>query len=197
MQELIAKAEMFATAAHNGAKQKRKVTGEDYIVHPKAVAAKTRYFFERLNVKFPDEYVDIAVAVAWLHDTIEDTGVKPADIEKFFDHEVSKEVLFMTHPMDPNMSRDERNAAYIEQLKQSSFRVQVVKLADVDCNFEDIVESHRNADPKKQFSKFERFINEKRKMIQALAQVRDLDIAVRLLEKFDAFLALKKAQKEA
>ena len=188
------KAKMFACAAHNGARHKRKVSGEPYISHPKAVAAKTRYFFERLNIK-NETTVDNFVAVAWLHDTVEDTGIEMEDIKDFFDSEVYLGVMLMTDPKTPGIDRATRNLKYNEQLGKAPFGIQVVKLADIDANFEDIVSSHRNSEPEKQFKNFERFIAEKRNIIvNYLTQVNDTDIAQRILEKFDAFLALKKSQ---
>lgn len=189
---LIKRAELFATAAHNGAKHCRKVSGDPYIDHPRAVAAKTAYFMERLDVQWTTECQESAIAVAWLHDTVEDTGIEMSDIEAFFEQTVWIGVAFMTDEKDPKKSRSERNAAYNEQLNRAPEWVQVVKLADIDANFEDIVASHRNTDPKLQFTNFERFIREKREIIvNFLTKVNETDVAVRILEKFDAFLALK------
>jgi (p)ppGpp synthase/HD superfamily hydrolase len=60
----IEKALVFATATHAAVAQKRKYTGEDYIVHPIAVAERVR--------ALPNATPDMVTA-ALLHDTVEDT----------------------------------------------------------------------------------------------------------------------------
>lgn len=64
LSELIAKARAVATEAHAGQVDK---AGAPYISHPGRVAGHVRALFPQA----PDE----AVAVAWLHDTVEDTGL--------------------------------------------------------------------------------------------------------------------------
>ena len=64
MMELISKALKFSTAAHAAVGQKRKYTGEDYIVHPIAVSEIVAAFGGSKEM----------VAAALLHDTLEDTN---------------------------------------------------------------------------------------------------------------------------
>jgi GTP pyrophosphokinase len=76
--ELILKAYEFAAEAHEGQK---RVSGEDYIIHPVHVA-------EYLS----DLKMDAStIAAALLHDTIEDTSITEKDLEKKF----GKEICFL------------------------------------------------------------------------------------------------------
>ena len=78
MKNIIEKAKQFATAAHAG--QKRKYTGEDYIVHPEHVASIIEeYGFD-----------DNMIAAAWLHDTVEDTNVELDDLEREVNDDVTE-----------------------------------------------------------------------------------------------------------
>lgn len=187
---LIEQAKMFATAAHNGAGHRRKISGIPYISHPKRVADKVRHFTNILDIT---EYRDEMIAAAWLHDTIEDTGIEIGDLESWFPEEVVQMVHDLTE--DKNVQdRDARRSLYMENLQYAPALSQLVKLADIDDNFDDIVESHENEDPKLQFKNFERFIHEKREVISILTKVNHTGIAKKILKKFDAFLALKEKQ---
>ena len=64
---MVVEAKMFATAAHAAIGQKRKYSGDDYIVHPQRVAA----------IVEKHGGTDEMIAAAWLHDTVEDTDVTP------------------------------------------------------------------------------------------------------------------------
>ena len=66
----------FAKTAHDG--QKRKYTGEDYIVHPMAVSKLVK---EHGGSK-------VQQAAALLHDVVEDTQYTLADIHANFGHEL-------------------------------------------------------------------------------------------------------------
>ena len=63
---IVEKARVFATAAHAAVGQLRKYTFEPYIVHPAEVFA---------IVSTVDGATEEMMAAAWLHDTVEDTGV--------------------------------------------------------------------------------------------------------------------------
>ena len=66
---------MFAIAAHKAVGQKRKYTGDDYIVHPAEVA--------HIVDQVPGS-TDEMVAAAWLHDVVEDTGVDITEYDPTF-----------------------------------------------------------------------------------------------------------------
>ena len=83
---LIEKANIFAKAAHLAVGQKRKHTGEDYIVHPTAVALTVK------NVGLADEYI----AAAFLHDVVEDTHITLSQIKESFGEKVHDIVRALT-----------------------------------------------------------------------------------------------------
>lgn len=184
---LVEKAEMFATAAHKGAKHKRKITGIDYIIHPKEVADFTRHYMNILDIS---ENRDEAIAAAWLHDTIEDTGILRHDIERWFGPETSSYVAMLTDDKDVE-DREERNLMAMKRLSGAPIQVQIIKAADVTSNFEDIRRSHMNSDPRLQFKNFERFINEKTAILNSLCWIRESAVVYRLLQNFEGFLASK------
>jgi len=73
----IKKAHDFAVAAHEG--QKRKFTGEDYIVHPEQTA---QFLWEATNGEAaPEDYT-----AALLHDVVEDTPVTTLEIGQEFNY---------------------------------------------------------------------------------------------------------------
>ena len=126
----IVKAEMFATAAHAAIKQKRKYTGEDYIVHPREVA----------------ELVEKAggspemIQAAWLHDVVEDTGVEIEVIRAIFGEEVAMMVDGLTDKSKPeDGSRAIRKMIDRARLASQQPEVQTIKLADLISNTKSIV----------------------------------------------------------
>lgn len=86
MENLIIEAARFAEKAHGD--QKRKYGGQPYIHHPARVAARTTLI---------PEVDEVAVAVAWLHDVVEDTKVSPMEIEEKFGERVVQGVLWLTN----------------------------------------------------------------------------------------------------
>ena len=188
MLDIIKQAEMFATAAHKGANHKRKITGIDYIVHPKEVVDFTRHYFNVLDLT---ELKDEAIAAAWLHDTVEDTGIGFFDLSKWFGEDVTTFVSFLTDDKSVT-DREERNLATLKRLSGAPIQVQIIKVADITSNFEDIRRSHMNTNPALQFKNYERFVKEKTEILNALCWVKDSVIVDRLLQNFEGFLASKK-----
>jgi (p)ppGpp synthase/HD superfamily hydrolase len=70
----------FATTAHASINQRRKYTGEPYIVHPIAVAELVR------SVPHTPEMI----AAAYLHDVVEDTPVTIEEIREEFGPQVAE-----------------------------------------------------------------------------------------------------------
>ncbi|HEY8576847.1 MAG TPA: HD domain-containing protein [Devosia sp.] len=91
MEPLEDRAHAFAAAAHGSIDQRRKYTGEPYIVHPVAVAALVR------SVPHTPEMV----AAAYLHDVVEDTPVTIKEIEQEFGLEVAELVGWLTDVSRP------------------------------------------------------------------------------------------------
>ena len=117
----------FATAAHKG--QVRKYTGDDYIVHPMAVAD--------LVKKHGGSKVQVAAAL--LHDTVEDTSVTNVQIAEQFGAPVARLVHWLTdssRPSDGN--RAIRKGIDADRLATAPADAQLVKLADLIDNSDTI-----------------------------------------------------------
>jgi (p)ppGpp synthase/HD superfamily hydrolase len=129
---MILEAKMFATAAHAAIGQKRKYSGDDYIVHPQRVAA----IVEKHGGS------DEMIAAAWLHDTVEDTDVTPILITKMFGVDVADIVEGLTDislPEDGN--RAKRKSIDRMHSANASTEAQFVKCADIIDNSWDIAEN--------------------------------------------------------
>lgn len=115
--DVIARAAEVATAAHVGQVDK---SGAAYIGHPARVAAIVRELFP----KSPDE----AVAVAWLHDVVEDTDIGCVDLlEMGFSADVVDGVNAMTK------RKGEPVEEYFSRVKENPF-ARMVKCADLKHN---------------------------------------------------------------
>jgi (p)ppGpp synthase/HD superfamily hydrolase len=129
----IQQATVFATQAHAG--QKRKYTGEDYIVHPIAVA-------ELVRERGGDEDQIIA---ALLHDTVEDTNTTIEDIEREFGIVVATFVEELTdvftHEAYPDNNRAQRKCWEADRLATISDKAKLIKLCDMIDNTSTIVEN--------------------------------------------------------
>lgn len=80
---LILKAYNFAEEHHRGQK---RMSGEDYIIHPVAVA----YILADLQMD------DATICAALLHDVVEDTPITHEDIVREFDDEIAEMVEGVT-----------------------------------------------------------------------------------------------------
>lgn len=127
---MVERARVFATAAHAAVGQVRKYTFEPYIVHPTEVA----------SIVATVPHTDEMLAAAYLHDTVEDTGVTILDIQIEFGNEVASLVSWLTdvsRPEDGN--RAVRKARDREHIAMASAGAQTVKLADLIANTRSIV----------------------------------------------------------
>lgn len=105
----------IATAAHQG--QCRR-NGAPYISHPRAVADRVKGD-------------DIAEAIAWLHDTLEDTGLTVKElIEAKFPQQVIDAVILLTKTDDMDYNQ------YLLRLKKDTL-AKKVKIADLLANLSD------------------------------------------------------------
>lgn len=121
----LARAERIARIRHAGQTDKG---GNPYIEHPKYVA-------EHVDTKFEK-------TVAWLHDTIEDTGYTEDKMRvDGFDENVIRAVRLLTH---------DRNRPYLEYIRSLANRrsVRHVKMADIRNNMDltRIPEQERDSD---------------------------------------------------
>ena len=127
---IVEKARIFATAAHHAAGNVRKYTGEPYINHPAAVV--------ELVASVP--HTPEMLAAAWLHDTVEDTGVSLGLIEAEFGPEVADMVEMLTDVSHANDGlRAHRKRIDREHTAKASPAAKTIKLADLIDNTRSIV----------------------------------------------------------
>ena len=128
--DLIEQAKKYATWKHTG--QKRKYTGEDYIVHPTEVAATV--------ASLPDSTPEM-IAAAYLHDVVEDTDTSVTDILEEFGMVVASYVNGLTDVSSPEHgNRACRKAKDREWLENQCKEVQTIKMADLISNSSSIFE---------------------------------------------------------
>ena len=132
MMDMIRYATEFATQAHAG--QKRKYTGDDYIVHPIAVA----------KMVSDSGGSEDQIMAAILHDTIEDTDVFYGQLWKVFGKTVADLVQELTdvftHEAFPLANRALRKSKEADRLATISDEAKLIKLCDMIDNTSSIVE---------------------------------------------------------
>lgn len=106
---MVALAYRIAVNSHHGVNRKN---GEPYINHPLRVA--------QLVKDYPSE----TIAVALLHDTVEDTELTIADLRFLFPESLCESVRALTH------DDDEEYVVAIERVCNGSLDALIVKLAD-------------------------------------------------------------------
>jgi len=161
MIDVVERARIFATAAHAAVSQRRKYTNEDYIVHPAEVVSIVK------SVKHTPEML----AAAWLHDTVEDTGLAIDDIATEFGDAIASMVYWLTDVSKPEHgNREVRKAIDREHSANAPPDVQTIKLADIISNSSTIL----HYDPK--FAKV--YLKEKQ-LLLAVMNKGDSELLVR------------------
>ena len=128
--DLVDRARIYATEAHQRINHRRKYNNEPYHVHLSAVAKLVA------SVTYDKELI----AAAWLHDTVEDTQATLEDIEETFGMPVAElveELTDISRPGDGNRATRKRIDRL--HLSQASKRAKTVKLADLIDNCKDII----------------------------------------------------------
>jgi guanosine-3',5'-bis(diphosphate) 3'-pyrophosphohydrolase len=129
--DIVRKAQVYAMAAHAAVQQKRKYTGEPYIVHPAEVA--------RIVAGVPGSTPDM-VAAAWLHDVIEDTGCTFTDVHMAFGIDIATLVGWLTDVSKPeDGNRATRKAMDRAHTAEAPAEAQTIKLADLISNSKSIM----------------------------------------------------------
>lgn len=129
MADLVEKARLFATLAHQRIDHRRKYSKHPYDIHLRAVA-------ERVARVSDDPEM---LAAAWLHDVVEDTPATLEELEREFGAGVAgliRELTDVSRPGDGN--RSSRKAIDRAHLATASARAKTVKLADLCDNAQDI-----------------------------------------------------------
>lgn len=132
---LIDKAFRLAALYHHG--QKRKYTGEPYIVHPVDVMA---ILTEHLYFGRDHPPIQHMLAAALLHDTLEDTYATEQALRQEMPDEVVSLVVALTdvpHEMGNRKTRKEMDR---ERLSSAGYAVQTVKCADIISNTRTIMQ---------------------------------------------------------
>lgn len=125
MADLEARAKAFATDAHGSIDQRRKYTGEPYIVHPIAVAEIVR------SVPHTEEMI----AAALLHDVVEDTPVTIDQVEAEFGPVVAELVGWLTDVSQPSDgNRRKRKHMDLLHTADATPAAKTIKLADLIDN---------------------------------------------------------------
>ena len=130
MTDIVARADAFAAKAHSAINHKRKYTGDDYIVHPREVAA--------IVASVP--HTPEMLAAALLHDTVEDTGVSIETIRAEFGAVVAGLVADLTDVSTPGGgNRAIRKGIDLAHTAGASPSAKTIKLADLLSNTASIV----------------------------------------------------------
>ncbi|WP_455233134.1 HD domain-containing protein [Geopseudomonas aromaticivorans] len=128
---LSEKARLFALAAFAATGQRRKYTDESYFAHAAAVVALVA------GVTLDET----ALAAAWLHDVVEDTGITLDLIEREFGAAVASLVGMLTNASRPSDgNRAQRKAIDREHLAGASALAKTIKLADMLDNLSTVVD---------------------------------------------------------
>ena len=129
MSDLAYRAMEFAREKHKN--QRRKYTDEPYFLHLAEVAGIT--YTTAVDV----ESADTMVAIAWLHDTIDDCGVAREELEALFGTAIAWGVWHLSDTEEGN--RAERKAKARERIAGAARWVQNIKVADLISNTSSIL----------------------------------------------------------
>jgi len=152
--DVVRKAQVYAMAAHAAVGQRRKYTGEPYIVHPAEVA--------KIVAGVPGATPDM-VAAAWLHDVVEDTGCTYNDIHMGFGTDIATLVGWLTDVSKPEDGpRWFRKKMDREHTAAAPAEAQTIKLADLISNTKSIM-AHD-----KKFAKV--YLEEKRLLLDVMTR---------------------------
>ena len=130
MSDVAFKAMLFAREAHKN--HVRKYTGNPYVDHLAEVAGITATVLTD----------DFAIASAWLHDCVEDCGIKLAAIYEEFGEKIGYGVEMLSDLETGN--RAERKEASRKRLAGADAWVQTIKCADIISNTSSIVKHDPN-----------------------------------------------------
>ena len=166
--DIVERARLFATAAHAAVGQKRKYTGEDYIVHP----------VEVMNlVSVALGATDEMKAAALLHDVLEDTEVTYAVLHQEFGLVVADYVLWLSDVSKPeDGNRSYRKMLDRQHIAAAPAEVQTIKVADLIANTRSILAYDKD------FAQV--YLKEKRLLMEVLIKA-DPGLRARALQQLD------------
>lgn len=149
-QEKYLKALNYAARAHG---DQKTPYGLPYLAHISSVAMEVIHACEESKIDI--EKADLAITVALLHDTIEDTDITYDDIYTSFGIDIAEAVDALTK--DKNLSKKEQMADSMNRLLTQNYEVQMVKLADRITNMQKPPE-HWDSDKIYKYNKEAKFI---------------------------------------
>ncbi len=124
-ENIASKAQKFAYEKHKNQKRKDGIT--PFSEHLEGVVNRLK----NLGVANQD-----VLCAAWLHDIIEHSDTTFDEINEIFGNSISVLVLSLTK--DSELSKKQREAQYIQQLKDSTLQAKIIKLCDISANLKDI-----------------------------------------------------------
>lgn len=125
---LVSQAAEFA-ARHHAAQRRKGEAAEPYVNHLAEVAALLA------GCRSPSDAE--LVAAGWLHDTIEDVGVLPAQIEAMFGPRVRSIVCEVTD--DKSLPKPERKLRQEQEAPHKSEDARLLKIADKTSNLRALI----------------------------------------------------------
>ncbi len=128
IQTLYQDAIKFAAEKHGA--QKVKGSKNSYVVHLSNVAME---LFAAAS-HTPGFDLEFSIQTALLHDTLEDTPTRKAELEKLFGDEIAEAVWALTK--DPKLLKDYRLTDSLAKIRQCRKEVWAVKLADRITNLQ-------------------------------------------------------------
>jgi GTP diphosphokinase / guanosine-3',5'-bis(diphosphate) 3'-diphosphatase len=124
---LISRAWNFAAQRHTTQRRKGKAQ-EPYVNHLAEVAELVATATEGQDANL--------VAAAVLHDTVEDTATRPAELRAVFNADIAREVTD-----DKSLDKAARKKLQVEHAATKSGRAKLIKLADKTSNLRSLVKS--------------------------------------------------------
>lgn len=127
---LIETAALIAYQAHAG--QVRKDDGSPYFIHPCMVAMKLAQ----------NGFDATVVAAGFVHDVIEDTSIKTAELEKLLGPQVVELILHLTE--DKSLAWEDRKQKYADGILSAPIGAKAVSVADKIHNLESLLAAHES-----------------------------------------------------
>lgn len=128
-QDKYLKALNFAAKVHG---EQKTPYGVPYIAHLSAVAMEIIHACEESKIE--TEKADLAISIALLHDTIEDTNITYDDIYNEFGAEIAEGVDALSK--NSNLPKKAQMEDSINRLLTQPYEIQMVKLADRITNMQ-------------------------------------------------------------
>jgi len=163
----LAKAYELAEEVHRNQKRDH---GEAYFNHPLKVA---NFLIDECEIYDPD-----LIAVALLHDVLEDSPIK-LQINDLFAGKIASKVEALTKPPKIFLSRNKKNKAYLNQIIKAGKDVILIKLVD---RLQNLLELDKSPIPGKR----RRYITETKKLYLPLADEYYPSLAQRIREQIES-----------